>query len=58
MCFDEPENHLHPSMQRTLVPTLLAAFPNVRFIVATHSPFVVTSTREAYVYALRRTESG
>lgn len=58
VCFDEPENHLHPSMQRTLVPALLAAFPNVRFIVATHSPFVVTSTREASVYALRRTASG
>ncbi len=58
VCFDEPENHLHPSLQRTLVPSLVEAFPTVRFLIATHSPFVVTSTREAAVYALRRTDNG
>lgn len=50
---DEPENHLHPSMQRSLLPSLVRAFPNVQFIVATHSPFVVSSVRESNVYALR-----
>ena len=49
---DEPENHLHPSMQRHLLPSLSAAFPSHRFIVATHSPFVVTSFPEANVYGL------
>lgn len=58
VCFDEPENHLHPSLQRTLIPSLLEAFPNINFLIATHSPFVVTSTREGAVYALRRSNKG
>lgn len=49
---DEPENHLHPSLQRELLPSLLAAFPEVQFVVATHSPFVVTATPESAVYVL------
>lgn len=50
---DEPENHLHPSMQRTLLSDLIEAFPNAQFIVATHSPFMVSSVRDSFVYALR-----
>jgi len=49
---DEPESHLHPSMQRELLPNLFRAFPNVQFIVATHSPFVAASSPDAKVYAL------
>jgi hypothetical protein len=49
---DEPENHLHPSMQRSLLPDLANAFPKYKFIVATHSPFIVTSNPEANVYGL------
>lgn len=49
---DEPENHLHPSMQRTLLPSLSLAFPDAKFVVATHSPFIVSSFRDANVYAL------
>lgn len=51
--FDEPENHLHPSLQRSLLPALVDAFPQVQFIVATHSPFMVSSLRDSFVYALR-----
>lgn len=50
---DEVENHLHPSMQRMLLPNLLAAFPHAKFIVSTHSPLIVTSVEDANVYALR-----
>lgn len=50
---DEPENHLHPSLQRSLMPSLLKAFPSVQFIVATHSPFIVSSVKDSNVYALR-----
>lgn len=53
---DEPENHLHPAMQRTILGALVKAFPKVQFIVATHSPFIVTSSRDARVYALRYQE--
>jgi predicted ATPase len=49
---DEPENHLHPELQRDLLPNLLSAFPKVQFVVATHSPFVVTASPDSTVYAL------
>lgn len=49
---DEPENHLHPSLQRTLLPNLLKAFPAAWFVVASHSPFIVTSEPNAGVFAL------
>ncbi len=49
---DEPENHLHPSMQRSLLPSLAKAFPNYRLILATHSPYIVSSHPESSVYGL------
>lgn len=55
---DEPENHLHPSMQRALLPSLMQAFPSVQFVVATHSPFVVTSVRDCTVVVLSYGEGG
>ena len=49
---DEPENHLHPTMQRSLMRRLLKTFPNAQFIIATHSPFMVSSVSESNVYVL------
>ena len=49
---DEPENHLHPSLQRALLPGLVKAFPQAQFIAATHNPFVVTSVQESNVVVL------
>ena len=49
---DEPENHLHPSMQRALLNRLISAFPNAQFIIATHSPFIVSSVKDSSVYVL------
>ena len=58
---DEPENHLHPSLQRALLPGLVKAFPQAQFVAATHNPFVVTSVQESNVVVLdfvdRRVES-
>lgn len=50
---DEVENHLHPTMQRRILSDFVRAFPNVTFIVSTHSPLIVASVRESNVYALR-----
>lgn len=49
---DEPENHLHPELQRRVLADLLAAFPDAQFVVATHSPFIVGSVPDSAVYAL------
>jgi len=58
VCIDEPENHLHPELQRAILPALLDAFPTTSFVVATHSPFVVTSSNDCSVYALRPNYEG
>lgn len=49
---DEIENHLHPIMQRRILPDLLKAFPTAKFIVSTHSPLVVGSVKNSNIYAL------
>ena len=54
---DEPENHLHPEMQKTLLPNFLKAFPNIQFVVATHNPFIITSVSNSNVYALNYDDS-
>ncbi|KOY86020.1 hypothetical protein AD998_07570 [bacterium 336/3] len=50
---DEVENHLHATMQREILPSLIEAFPNVQFIVSTHSPLIIGSVKDSNVYALR-----
>jgi predicted ATP-binding protein involved in virulence len=55
---DEIESHLHPKWQRIILPALKAAFPNVQFIVTTHSPFVISSCDGARVHILDRDNSG
>ena len=54
---DEIENHLHATMQRSVLPNLIAAFPDIQFVVSTHSPLIVGSVQHSNVYALRYNES-
>lgn len=49
---DEPEAHLHPALQQRVLPDLLEAFPKAQFVIATHSPFMVTSVPDSNVYVL------
>lgn len=49
---DEPENHLHPELQKTFLHNLIKAFPNVQFIVATHNPFMISAVKDSHVYVL------
>ncbi len=49
---DEPENHLHPTLQKTLLPSFVEAFPSAQFIIATHNPFMVGSVPDSDVYVL------
>ena len=53
MTFDEPENHLHPSMQKSFLPNVIAAFPSVQIIAVTHSPFIISALQDSAVYVLR-----
>ena len=42
---DEIELHLHPKWQREIIETFRTTFPNIQFIMTTHSPFVIQSVR-------------
>lgn len=49
---DEIETHLHLELQRVIMPLLTKVFPNIQFIVTTHSPFVLSSMPNAVAYDL------
>ena len=49
---DELETHLHISLQKTILPFLTEFFPNIQFIVATHSPYVLNSIDNCVIYDL------
>ncbi|MNI24310.1 hypothetical protein D3C73_779240 [compost metagenome] len=49
---DELDMHLHPKWQRHVVSDLKKAFPNIQFVVTTHSPFIVQSLDSDELYNL------
>lgn len=51
---DEIDLHLHPLWQRMIVPNLLEVFPNLQFIISTHSPSVLTNVKPQNLYILSR----
>ena len=40
---DEVDAHLHPQWQQQVLPTFANLFPNIHFMITTHSPFVLRS---------------
>lgn len=50
---DEIDLHLHPRWQQLVVKGLLEAFPNVQFVMTTHSPQVLTTLREENILKLK-----
>ena len=54
---DEIETHLHLELQKKILPLLTTFFPNIQFIVTTHSPFVLNSHKNTVAYDLEHQES-
>lgn len=46
---DEIELHMHPSWQRRILHVLKKVFPNIQFIITTHSPQVLGEAGSDYV---------
>lgn len=49
---DEVDLHLHPKWQRRLIDQLTETFPNCQFILTTHSPLVISDTKDVLCYVL------
>ena len=51
---DEIETHLHLELQKKIFPILTKLFPNLQFIITTHSPFILNSLENAVIYDLEK----
>jgi predicted ATP-binding protein involved in virulence len=50
---DEVDMHLHPQWQQRVVTSLRKAFPNIQFIVTTHSPQVLSTVPAKCIRSLQ-----
>lgn len=56
---DEIELHMHPSWQRRVLGVLRYIFPNIQFIVTTHSPQILGETDDSYnIFVLSEADGG
>ncbi|WP_336855567.1 AAA family ATPase [Pseudescherichia vulneris] len=53
---DEIDAHLHVTLQKKILPFFTRSFPQIQFIVTTHSPFVIQSVSDAVILNLTTTE--
>jgi predicted ATP-binding protein involved in virulence len=53
---DEIDAHLHVTLQKKVFSFFKESFPNVQFIISTHSPFVVQSVSDAVIFNLTTLE--
>ena len=58
MLIDEIDQHLHPQWQGGIVQATRRAFPNLQFVVTTHSPLVLAGLRPAEIIRLGYGDSG
>lgn len=49
---DEIETHLHLELQKNIMPLLTTIFPNIQFIVTSHSPFILNSIENVVIFDL------
>ncbi|MGN0338365.1 MAG: AAA family ATPase [Lachnospiraceae bacterium] len=49
---DEIETHLHLELQKKILPILTGLFPNIQFVITTHSPFILSSLDNTVIYDL------
>lgn len=55
---DEIELHMHPFWQRNVVGKLRETFPNIQFIITTHSPIVLSEIDDEFnIYFLQNKEA-
>ena len=52
LLLDEMDIHLHPKWQRRILPAVQKLLPNAQIFASTHSPFVIGSVEDAWVYRL------
>lgn len=51
---DEIETHLHLELQKRILKLLTTVFPNIQFIITTHSPFILSSLGNTVIYDLEK----
>lgn len=49
---DEIETHLHLDLQKKIMELLTTVFPNIQFVVSSHSPFILNSLDNVIIYDL------
>ncbi|WP_439214720.1 AAA family ATPase [Duffyella gerundensis] len=55
---DEIDLHLHPIWQQTVLLRLKEVFPNVQFIISTHSSNVLSTVSNEYIRKISASENG
>lgn len=55
---DEVELHLHPQWQQKIIKNLLVIFPNVQFIITTHSPQVLSTIDKSKIRKFEKDQYG
>lgn len=49
---DEIETHLHLELQKRILDLLTTVFPNIQFVMSTHSPFILNCLENVVIYDL------